>query len=82
MEELIKKIDAYIENFSHIFIDPVCLKSSGKSKIFDDVYKRPYQKFYMTTIDYIYHNLVQLLLIHNLSLIQLLAEIGLSISSS
>ncbi len=50
------KIDAYIENFSHIFIDPVCLKSSGKSKIFDDVYKRPYQKFYMTTIDYIYHN--------------------------
>lgn len=49
------EIDNYIENFSHIFIDPICLKSNGKSIIFDDVYQRPYQKFYMTAIDYIYY---------------------------
>lgn len=50
------KIDEYIENFSHIFSDPDCLKSNGKSAIFDEVYKRPYQKFYLTGIDCIIHN--------------------------
>ena len=49
------KIDKYIKNFSHIFTDPDCLKSNGKSTVFDDVYNRAYQKLYITTIDYKYH---------------------------
>ena len=45
-------LDEYITDFSHIFTDPSCLKSNGKSKIFDEVYSRPYQKLYLTGIDY------------------------------
>lgn len=49
------KIDDYINNFSHIFTYKPCLKSNGESKIFDGIYNRPYQKFFMTAIDCIYY---------------------------
>lgn len=45
-------IDDYIKDFSHIFTMPECLKSNGKSEVFDEVYKRPYQKLFLTGIDY------------------------------
>lgn len=47
-------IDAYIMDFSHIFTDVDCLKSNGRSKIFDEVYARPYQKIFITSKDCIY----------------------------
>ena len=47
-------IDAYIKDFSHIFTVPECLKDNGRSKIFDEVYARPYQKIFITSKDYIY----------------------------
>lgn len=47
-------IDDYIKDFSCIFTDEDCLKSNGRSKVFDDIYSRPYQKFYITGIDCIY----------------------------
>jgi hypothetical protein len=46
------KMDDYIKDFSHIFTNKECLKSNGKSEVFDEVYKRPYQKTYMTTTNY------------------------------
>ena len=44
------KIDDYIKDFSSIFTE------TDGHKVFDDVYKRPYQKLYITTKDYILHN--------------------------
>ena len=49
-------IDEYIKDFSDIFTDPSCLKDNGHSKVFDDIYNRPYQKFFMTGIDYKIYN--------------------------
>ena len=50
------KIDAYIENFSSIFTNPENIKSNGVSELFDEVYKRPYQKFYLTGYDCKFYN--------------------------
>lgn len=47
-------IDDYIKDFSHIFTDIECLKANGRSKVFDDVYARPYQKMFITAKDFIY----------------------------
>lgn len=44
------KVDDYIKDFSSIFTD------TDGNKVFDDVYKRPYQKLYITTKDYILHD--------------------------
>lgn len=49
-------IDEYIKDFSHIFTMKECLKTNGKSKVFDEVYNRPFQKLYITGIDYIMHD--------------------------
>ena len=45
------KIDEYIADFSHIFDETVCPHA-----VFDPVYKRPYQKLFMTTKDYRFYN--------------------------
>lgn len=50
------RLDDFIKDFSHIFTLPECLKDNGKSQVFDDVYQRPYQKFYMTGNDYKIYN--------------------------
>ena len=45
------KVDDYIEDFSYIFTNPSCLNDRNKSVVFDDIYKRPYQKCYITCKD-------------------------------
>lgn len=47
------KVDEYIKDFSKAVFDEVI----EKHKVFDDVYKRPYQKLYLTTKDMICHDI-------------------------
>lgn len=46
------KIDDYIKDFSKAIFDEI----NKDHKVFDDVYKRPYQKLFITTKDMISHN--------------------------
>lgn len=45
------EIDNYIKDFSHIFDQTICTHA-----VFDPVYRRPYQKLYLTTKDYKFYN--------------------------